>query len=139
MEAYKVFYNFDGKLHSSNRGLNQSVFWQEYYTDKKNFPKFNFPIFAFDSLESAVYFRENECSERDENYAFEIWKICGETDFRIIDCLLYPWLYGSNTSCDIINKSLARLRDNSYGDLEVREKPKGTIGFSWIELVEKVK
>lgn len=57
--CYKVFYcDNKNRLWSSNKKNNDSGLWQRYYYKRQNLPRFDYPIFAFSTIEAARDFAQ---------------------------------------------------------------------------------
>ena len=127
MIAYKVLYQDHGKLFSTNFAFNNSVFWQQYFLDDENFPKFDFPILCFEDLKSAKFFIEDEGFDYDQHLI--VYKVEG-TQSEPFDYLFLPTLY---------QRELPDFNDLRYDiDLDcMRTTPFGCIGMKSIRFLER--
>lgn len=128
MIAYKVLYKeTNDRLFSSNYGNNLSGLEQEYFLDKENFPKFNYPIFCFQ------YFCAAEDFANSEPYfgfgKFVIYEVEGE------DVPLTKML-SINHKIEEDENVLKKVEDAILGFAKI--PPHGTIGMKSIKFLKEI-
>lgn len=128
MLAYKVLYKeINDRLFSSNCGNNLSGLGQEYFLERENFPRFNYPIFCFQYFCAA-----EEFANREPFFGlgrFVIYEVEGE-DVPLTRMLSTDHWVEENENI------LKKVEDAILGSVKI--PPRGTIGMKSIKFLKEI-